>query len=147
MADGGLVNRRKSMTRAERDALRAKVHRDYEFRDAVDRMYAQVRKRSHKAGRPWTITKAEMLALLREQGGMCALTGVPMTLTPDGRDHLAVTIDRIDYARPYEAGNIRYVTFMANVGRSNWGDEAFYAMCEAATRFRLSCAAPQKPLA
>lgn len=56
---------------------------------------------------------------------------------PDGaigwavRNPCNASLDRVDHAVGYLKGNVRFVTFMANVARSNFSDSELLGFCKA----------------
>ncbi len=78
--------------------------------------------------------------LWESQRGLCAISSLEMIL-PDGacgwngRSPRNASLDRIDHSMGYVKGNVRFVTFMANVARSNFSDGELLEFCKAvATR-------------
>jgi hypothetical protein len=63
------------------------------------------------------------------QGGVCPLTGWPMQLPyntngwPAGSVPESASLDRIDNARGYVCGNVRFVSLMVNMARHTFTDD------------------------
>lgn len=74
--------------------------------------------------------------LWESQGGLCALSSLEMVL-PDGacgwstRSPRNASLDRVNHSMGYVKGNVRFVTFMANVARSNFSDQDLLDFCQA----------------
>lgn len=87
------------------------------------------RHRSKKfAGKP--ITLDDLRFLYDKQGGICAISGLPMYATTDESD-LSVSVDRIDNGLGYVLGNVRLVCSRANLMMSNLDDAHFVWWCRA----------------
>lgn len=74
----------------------------------------------------------DMLALLEEQKGLCALSGVPLTFIKIVGEEPTITnlsIDRRDSTKGYEMENIQLVCTIANKMKSNLSEEDFYWWC------------------
>lgn len=81
------------------------------------------------------------LAYLKEvwekQGGRCCFTGWKLILPENisGWNGLRcperASLDRIDSSRGYEKGNVRFISFMANIARSNMTDADLIRFCSA----------------
>ena len=65
--------------------------------------------------------------LLIESGGMCSITGAPLSFS--GEPYFKPSLDRIDNARGYTLDNIRITCAVANVAMNKWGEVALRKMC------------------
>lgn len=67
------------------------------------------------------------LATIREQGGRCALSGVPFRLDVLGHGQaprpFAPSIDRRDATKGYTPDNMRIICWVANCFLGTWGDD------------------------
>jgi len=79
-----------------------------------------------------------LAALWESQGSKCALSGVQMTLPSTTRtfaerthDPLKPSLDRIDNAKGYLKGNVRFVTTIANYAKQIYTDEQLIEFCRA----------------
>lgn len=84
------------------------------------------------------LTLEFLSALWERQGGRCPFTGWPMLLPKStegkwepGPKWRRASLDRIDNAKGYAKGNVRFVSVIANMARQDYGDEAVYEFCEA----------------
>ena len=76
------------------------------------------------------MTPANLAELYEQQDKRCALTGVELTfIHGSGQVWTNVSIDRIDNTKGYELGNVRLVTYAANVARNSMSDAVFLAFC------------------
>jgi hypothetical protein len=78
------------------------------------------------------LTMNYLLDLYYQQRGRCALTGVELSLKPAmGRrpDKNLLSLDRIDISKPHARGNVRFVTYQANVARHDGTDEELLEFC------------------
>ena len=68
-----------------------------------------------------------------EQDGICPFTKVKMTLKIGQRKGkitpYQASIDRIDSSKPYNNGNVRFVSYIANVARHNFLDDDLVEFC------------------
>jgi hypothetical protein len=79
--------------------------------------------------------------LWRAQGGRCAISGIQMELPIHGqawamrsRDPWKPSLDRIDNAKDYIKGNVRFITVIANFARNEFSDEQLLEFCRAVAR-------------
>lgn len=77
-----------------------------------------------------TIKPSDLAELYEKQEKRCALTGVELTfIHGQGIVWTNASLDRIDASKGYDLGNIRLVTYAANVARNSMSDSAFTAFC------------------
>jgi hypothetical protein len=95
------------------------------------RIYLSAERRSVARARPVFLTVDEFRAVLKRSDGRCELTGLPLDCEGAGRRPMAPSIDRIDSAKGYVAGNVRIVCLMANQAMSEWGAEPVVTMAKA----------------
>lgn len=81
-----------------------------------------------------------VLALLDEQGGVCALSGLSFTPNEDKGmpGPYSPSLDRIDHRLPYDRGNLRIILFCLNSFRGRMGDEDMLAIAWAMVE-RAAC--------
>jgi hypothetical protein len=88
------------------------------------------------------ITPEYLKALWDEQGGLCPFTGMKMELRVWYRegDRVATprqaSLDRIDDAKGYMVGNVRFISAMANLARHRWSDEQVIEFCRDVAAFK-----------
>lgn len=74
----------------------------------------------------------ELLAMLDRQGGLCALSGLPMTwVRGRGKVPTNISLDRIKPGEPYTMGNVQLVCVTMNEMRRDQPIEAFMTWCRA----------------
>ncbi|KAA0686014.1 hypothetical protein DTW90_34575 [Neorhizobium sp. P12A] len=84
-----------------------------------------------KRGIPCEITGADVASLFDQQQGKCALTGRPMVFGSKGQQRDSLSIDRIDAEQGYIIGNVRLVTYQANMARGMFSDDELVSFCRA----------------
>ena len=82
---------------------------------------------------PVHIEKSDIQRLYDEQGGLCAVTGLPMQFSAleSGKNSYAVSVDRIDSSRGYYQDNIRLVCGRVNLMKMELSDEQMRFWCRA----------------
>lgn len=85
------------------------------------RAFTMAKHHSKKIDRDFSIAFTDLLALWEAQEGKCAITGVVMEFLPgDGKRRPdKVTMDRIDSAKGYIAGNVWLVADWVNRAKSD----------------------------
>jgi hypothetical protein len=138
-----IKNRRrvKEWQQANPEKKRAASRRNYDNRRTdVTRWIASnlrtTRATCKKRDIPCTVTAIELTAVYEAQAGKCAITGRVMLIGSKGQQRDSLSIDRIEPAGGYVLGNVRLVTYQANMARGMFSDEELYAFCEAALRNR-----------
>jgi len=91
----------------------------------LHRLYNDCKHR-HKKKCGEMITFERFSAIYQAQGGVCIETGVPFDW---GSKDLMPSPDRIDNAVGYTDGNVRFVTWRANLMRGGLSIEDFQATC------------------
>ena len=77
-----------------------------------------------------------------QQKGICPLTGWELKLpdTTDGwknpPDIRRASLDRIDSSRPYEIGNIRFISVIANYAKNSFTDQEVIEFCKAVSDYK-----------
>lgn len=84
------------------------------------------------------LTTEDLLAILEEQGGRCALTGVQMTniLVGGRKIWTNASVDRIVSGGPYIRSNIQLVCSAVNGFRSAMSIEEFREWCRLVSKFK-----------
>lgn len=82
---------------------------------------------------PVRIEKADIQRMYDAQGGLCAVTGLPMQFSAleSGKNSYAVSVDRIDSSRGYYQDNIRLVCARVNLMKMELSDEQTKFWCRA----------------
>lgn len=76
-----------------------------------------------RRGMPFNLTIEYLLELFNSQGGLCALTGEPLSLRS------TASVDRIDNTKGYEIGNVWWTTKIANRLKNNYSMEELLHLC------------------
>ena len=79
------------------------------------------------------IEKSHIQRMYDQQGGMCAVTGLPMQFSAleSGKNSYAVSVDRIDSSRGYYPDNVRLVCARVNLMKMELSDEQTMFWCRA----------------
>ena len=101
----------------------------------------QVHRRCPRFG-PVTLTPADLDALFAEQHGVCAISGLALTLPKTGaalgrlkRSPWKISLDRLDNARGYVKGNVQLVCMMANYCKNDFTQADVVAFAKAVVNF------------
>jgi len=90
-------------------------------------------RRTHKG--PCNLTLKFLLKLWELQKGICPFTGWKLVLRTftDSVDLMPshASIDRIDNAKGYIEGNVRFISVMANFARNRFSDKDLITFCKA----------------
>ena len=117
---------------ADRKAVadQAYIHREevIEGRSWTGKMLDNARRRSKESGLGFSLNTRDIVALMAEQAGRCAASGLPFSVSkfPAYRSRpFAPSIDRMDNARGYTRDNVRLVCIAANIAINEWGEDVF----------------------
>lgn len=77
-----------------------------------------------------TVTADDLMHILNDQDGLCAVTGLLMTWSPHS-PHTNVSLDRIDSGKGYTIDNIRLVCATVNYMKHRMNDEQLLFWCRA----------------
>jgi hypothetical protein len=120
---------------AAREAMNIKpaaIETDAALMTAVRKVIRKSRERAKLKGYEFDLTESNVLQMIAEQGGRCALTGIEFsveTSTEGRRMPFAPSADRIDNRKGYTADNLRMVCAIANLARGDFSDAEFITMC------------------
>lgn len=87
------------------------------------------RHQARKQGVECTLTGADIGELHARQEGRCALTGREIIFGSKGRQRDSISLDRIEHGGDYTLGNVRLVTYQANMARGMFSDEELRDFC------------------
>ena len=96
-----------------------------------------IKNRSNKKG---NVNLEYIKELWENQKGICPLTGWELDLPYSVmgwktlQKRRRASIDRIDNSKGYIKGNVRFVSYMANIARNNMSDEDVIEFCRAVTK-------------
>ena len=103
--------------------------------------------RARERGMPCTITPADVLGIIEGQKRRCAISKTPFRIVyAQSTDPYAPSIDRIDNSLGYTKDNIRVVLWAVNVGRMDFSDETYIAVCAAVARAHGGTDAVRRPV-
>lgn len=90
-------------------------------------LWYRAKQRSKQKNRAFEITLDDVAALCVLSRGVCSLTGVRFTTTPEAKRMrpFAPSLDRIDSSKGYVPGNCRLVCAAVNLAMFTWGEDAF----------------------
>lgn len=92
---------------------------------------SKTKHRSIKANIEYNLIFKYMLDLWNRQEGLCALTGIPMTIkVGEGRKHTAASIDKIEPEKGYVMGNVRFICQAVNMMRQDFTDQELRDWCK-----------------
>lgn len=80
----------------------------------------------------------------QSQGGRCVYTGVPLVAVSRmlrqkkkrSRENNFISIDRIDSSKPYQKGNIQFVTFLFNKMKQDNSNKQLFDILKSVKMFR-----------
>jgi hypothetical protein len=96
--------------------------------------------RGRKKGYGCDLTVEHLKLLWEQQKGICPLTGWKLILPKNTRKAWAekstynASLDRIDNNKGYMQGNVRFISFMANIARQSFTDEQLIEFCNAVSK-------------
>lgn len=91
---------------------------------------SQARKTKTRQVLLFTITIEYMWELLKQQGFRCALSGVPISLSPRWKIPGSASVDRIDSSQGYVPGNVQWVHKDINLMKNRLNQDYFIKMCK-----------------
>lgn len=91
--------------------------------------FQHARRAAEKRGIAWTISIELLDRLWQEQGGVCPLSGRPLTMKRGNRRPSNCSIDRIDSAVGYVPGNVRWVRKEVNFAKQAMTDAELIELC------------------
>lgn len=95
-------------------------------------MVAESRSRAKQAGVEYAITAEDVVALWSDQGGRCAISGMPLTHHRRGNQARSLTnasLDRIAPSGPYTSDNVQIVCVGVNLMRRALELDEFITWC------------------
>jgi hypothetical protein len=117
---------RDAIATMERERAAGALHPSTDVERAVVGVARAALVRARSRGLPYDVDlPRKMLQICREQGGRCALSGLPFSLAVMGAGAaphpLAPSVDRIDSAGGYTAENTRLIAWAVNCFCGVWG--------------------------
>ena len=97
---------------------------EYQVGVRLNALFRAAKKNSSLRNKVFSICLQDITMLWNESKGLCALTGLKMTLTSSNSSY-QVSMDRVDSDKGYEVGNIQLVCLGANrLKHTGTNDEA-----------------------
>lgn len=96
--------------------------------------HANMRHKTKKRHWGICITFNEFVDIVKRSNGLCAITGLPMSVVPGTQkrhEPFGLSIDRIESELGYVAGNIRLVCLAVNIAMRNWGEGSLRTIARA----------------
>ena len=98
----------------------------------------KLRNQAEERNIPFRLTLEELSDLFEKQGGKCALTGWPLvfeSLSAGTKTKRTASLDRVDYSKPYEIGNVQWVYSHINSMKNSHSIERFVELCRAVVEY------------
>ena len=97
------------------------------------------RRRAARVGLPHHLAEHHGRRLFEQQGGVCAISGLPFSLTQFPgvlvKHPFAPSLDRISSHGGYTGDNVRLVCIAVNFGMGQWGEELYLTFARAAVAY------------
>lgn len=97
-------------------------------------VFGRIQKDAAKRGYPFEITLEYVNELFESQGGLCALTGLPITRPQNVHEYRAATqtasLDRKDNRQGYVPGNVQWVHKTVNIMKLDHDQDEFVRWCQ-----------------
>lgn len=114
---------------------------DKEIAALARKMLSGMRHRAKKKGLICTHDQQSVEDLIRDAGGLCSVTGMPLDAKSKVSDCRVSpwmpSIDRIDSTKGYTRGNCRIVCYLANIAMSQFGEHALVLLLNFYTSNKL----------
>jgi hypothetical protein len=96
-------------------------------------LWGQIKRGSRRKSRtlPFEISMNYVWELYKKQNGICALSGVKLSMPLSHRDKsYTASLDRIDSSKGYIEGNVQWVHKDVNIMKQDLPDEVFVDWCK-----------------
>ena len=100
---------------------------------ALNYHFMEARKGAKRRNIDFNLTFDDYKALYEKQQGLCALSGIEMTLlhgTTKQQNPTKISTDRIDNNKGYSKDNIQLIAWQANCAKGTWTTEQLIEMCK-----------------
>jgi len=98
-------------------------------------MFSRFKRNAKKRGISFEVDMEYLWKLYEDQGGKCALTGLPIIFGEKSVDSSTASIDRIDSTKGYIAGNLQWVHKDINCMKWNIPQDKFIEFCKLAVDY------------
>lgn len=93
--------------------------------------YGDIKYKATKRRLEFSVTHERLWELFNEQGGVCALSGIPLHFESYSKANDATaSLDRIDSSKGYVEGNVQWVYRSINFMKGKMTDEQFIEVCK-----------------
>lgn len=84
-----------------------------------------------------SVTQQDISEIYDKQKGKCALTGIPIRLSPFSKDRSSndASLDRIDNSKGYSKENLRWIHKDVNLMKNHFSDDRFKEVCKLVTKY------------
>ncbi len=104
-------------------------------------VWTPIAKQAKRRCIPFEVTREVAWTLYLEQGGLCALSGVPIKFSVnlrDDRQSQTASLDRMDSSKGYVRGNIQWVHKKVNIMKNVMGNEELFEWSEKVSKWLSS---------
>jgi hypothetical protein len=103
-------------------------------------VFTKIKLRAKNRNKIFTITPEYIAELYKKQNGKCALSGLPLSFTEDGKNlsdskSIIASLDRIDSSLGYIEGNVQWVHKHINSMKNAHTTEYFIQLCKEVTEY------------
>jgi len=100
--------------------------------------YHKIKVTAERRGLKFNLPKKFLWQLYQSQGGLCALSGLPITwfdptMVGKGCTRCTVSIDRIDSSKGYSEDNVQLVHKKVNIMKNVYSQDEFIQLCKLIT--------------
>lgn len=124
---------------AERNAKRPLQNKNKYWRGCglvPKRMFTTMRVGARNREIAFNITIEDTWRMFQQQGGRCALSGLPLRFSPKSRSKEGnASLDRIDNSRGYETDNIQWVHKHLNHMKRDFPEQHFIHLCKSVASY------------
>lgn len=131
-----------------KNRIRWRVDTDQPPRWVIE-LHRTTQRNAQKRQIPFQLSVVELLTLLEQSGGVCAVSGIALChdAVTDGaryaRRPWAPSIDRIDSSLGYTHANCRLVCVAANYAMHHWGEAVLVELAKGVARRKIRSGFPQ----
>lgn len=145
LTDDEIAERCKSLTAELIGGRNVQSERDRKRRNIAEQLFKMYRKRAREIGKEFSITEEWLHGGLRDLSDRCEISDIEFNYDPQPRATKRYfkhpqrpSLDRIDNAKGYIPGNVRFVLHCVNIGINEWGLDNYVAVCKAVAAHKRS---------
>jgi hypothetical protein len=103
-------------------------------------VFTKIKLRAQSRNKTFTITAEYIAELYKKQNGKCALSGLPISFTEDGKNladskSIVASLDRIDSSLGYVEGNVQWVHKHINSMKNAHTTQYFIQLCKEVVKY------------